>query len=125
MRENKRYKVGCLYYQCGIASDLNQHAVPFIETWVYMGYVHTPGRSSDSCDKPEHFYYFKKWEPGMAHTPPEKWETTGIYVPSLKQALQSRLTWKQLMAYGLPRLLADFAENERARRQHGSDSAAQ
>ncbi len=119
MRENKRYKVGSLYYECGVVPDLNGDWVPWIETWVYMGYVHLPRCSSRDCDKPQHYYYFKKFEPGMAHSPPDKGETTGIYVPSFRQAMRTKLTWRQMQAYGLPRLLLEHADVIEQRRRTG------
>ena len=108
MRSNKRYKVGSLYYECFVVPDLNGRLVPTIETWVYMGYEKL-GCSSLSCDAPGYYYHFKRFEPGMAHTPPEKWQTTGVYVPSLRQAMRTKLTWRQLVAYGLPKMLRDAA----------------
>ena len=110
-RTNKRYRVGSLYYECGVVPDLNGRFVPWIETWVYMGYVRR-NCSSVSCDEPGHFYYFKRYDPVMAHMPPEKWETTGIYIPSLRHAMRTKLTWRQLMAYGLPKMLRDAAATD-------------
>ncbi len=110
MRINKRYKVGSLYYECGLVPDLNGKFVPWIQTWVYMGFVHRP-ESAHSCDKPNYYYYFKKFDPGMAHTTPDKWETTGLLVPSLQQAMRTKLTWRQMLAYGLPRMLQEIANN--------------
>jgi hypothetical protein len=107
MLANKRYKIGSLYYECGMVSDLNGRYVPWTVTWVYMGFVHTPGCSSVACDVPEHFYYFKRFEGTMAHSPPEKWKTTGVYVPSLRQAMRTKLTWKQMLSYGLARMLKE------------------
>ncbi len=110
VRENKRYKVGSLYYECGIVPDLNGSVVPWIQTWVYMGYVRR-NCSSTSCDVPYHFYHFKEFEPGMAHTRPEEWDATGIYVPSLRQAMMTKLTWKQMQGYGLLRLVQEYKEH--------------
>jgi hypothetical protein len=41
----------------------------------------------------------------MANTPREEWTTDRINIPSLKQALQSKLTWDELMRDGLPNML--------------------
>jgi hypothetical protein len=103
-------KIGALYYECHLARDPKNRRVPWITTWVYLGYLHTPGKSSDSCDNAEHFYYFKEYEPTNSDIPPSEWKTQGIYIPTLKQVLESKLTWDEFWSYGLPKLQLDFHE---------------
>jgi len=112
MRVNTRFRVGSLYYECGLVRDPKNRFIPWITTWVYMGYVRTPGRSSVSCDRPEPFYFFMEYEPTMARTPRSKWKSAGVYVPTLKQALESKVSWEQLWFYKLPKLVADFTEEQ-------------
>ncbi len=99
------FDVGSLYYDCGIVRDLNGRIAPYVSTWVYLGIVHIPGCRCISCDKPEHYYHFRRYCGAMASTPREKWDTDRTNIPSLKQALQSMLTWDELMSCDLANML--------------------
>lgn len=110
MDKKHEFRVGSLYYEGHLVRDANNQRVPWITTWVYVGYVHTPGKSSGSCDKPEHFYYFKEYDPTASGIPPSDWKTQGVYVPTLKQAIESKLTWDEFWTVGLPKLQLDFCE---------------
>src|SRR5687767_11920052 len=104
MSARNRFKVGSLYYECAMVRDPRKRYVPWITTWVYMGYVRTPGRSSSSCDKPEYFYYFMEFDPALSRIPRSKWNRPGVYIPKLTQALESRVSWDELWSKQLPKL---------------------
>lgn len=112
MEANRQFDIGSLYYTCALVRNLNNLLVPWVTTWVYMGHVHTPGKSSKSCDVPEHFYYFIQYDPVMARMPRENWDSPGVYIPSLKHALRLKVTWEQLWSYELPGLVGRFADEQ-------------
>ena len=113
MSARSHFKIGSLYYECGLVTGGRKRSVPWITTWIYVGYVRTPGRSSKSCDKPEHFYHFLEFEPRMAHILRSQWKRPGAYIPSLRQAVESRVTWDELWSSKLPKLAAEFAEERK------------
>lgn len=51
-----------------------------------------------------------EYDPTMSRTPRSKWKGAGVYVPTLKQALSSKLTWDELWGYGLPKIVVGFSE---------------
>lgn len=81
------------YYRCGFGVPES----PIVSTWIYLGYEHTPGRSSNSCDQPEHFYAFEEYEHWESRQHRNGRKPMVLLIPSLKQAHESFLTWEEFL----------------------------
>ena len=90
----ERFVPGSVYYQFGAAAD--PAGQPVVSSWVFVGVQHTPGRSSGSCDVPEHFYTFEEWNGWFARQHFGDSSVQILRIPSFRQACNSMLTWSEL-----------------------------
>jgi hypothetical protein len=93
---SEKFVVGHSYYECGWRLQ-PEGTVGMVSTWIYEGYVHLPGRSSLSCDVPEHFYQFVEIHSWLVKQVHKKAQAHSVAIPSTKVAEESMLTWAELI----------------------------
>jgi hypothetical protein len=93
---SEKFVVGHTYYSCGWRLQ-PEGVVGMVFTWIYEGYVHQPGRSSLSCDVPEHFYQFVEMNGWLVKQVHKKARAHSVSIPSAKMADERMLTWAEFI----------------------------
>jgi hypothetical protein len=94
--QSDKFVVGHTYYTCGWRIQ-PEGTVGMVSTWIYEGYVHQPGRSSLSCDIPEHFYQFVEINGWLTLQVYKKARAHKVAIPSAKMAEERMLTWGEFV----------------------------
>jgi len=93
----EEFRLETVYYRVYPQKDLHGNYVPVVTTWIYLGYVHRPGVSCDTCERPEHFWGFQEVDYEVDLRRRDSWTAPRNFFARSKDAVREMLTWDELI----------------------------